>query len=86
MKIREHPLAQLVFLPVMFFLGKEVICVLPHWIRRRFHRSHINLLRLLGLTAGGRTLPWLNKRQQHITLFPRNRIVKAPTSHTLSLH
>lgn len=68
MKIQEHPSAQLVFSPVMFFLSKEVICVLPHWIRRRFHRSHIHLLRPLGLTAGGRTLLWLNKTQQLITL------------------
>lgn len=86
MEIREHPSAQMVFLPVMFFLCKEVICVLPHWIRRRFHRSHINLLRPLGLTAGGRTLLRLNKTQQLITLFPSNRIMEVPTPDTLSLH
>lgn len=63
----------------MFFLCKEVICVLPHWISRRFHRSHINLLRPLNFTAGGRPLSWpveLNKTEEqlmtlHTTLFKK---------------
>lgn len=43
----------------MFFLCKEFICVLPHRIRRRFYRSHINLLGSLSLAAGGRPFVWL---------------------------